>query len=62
MASETVGYTADGMIFFSAVAKTQEGTPAQLVFTWDPKQARRIAGWIMDAADKVDRPMIVIKN
>lgn len=48
-----VGYTEDGLVFM-LVHTTFEGKPTQTIFRWDPKSARGIAGFLIDAANKAE--------
>ena len=59
-ADETVGYTKDGLVFFSAMVETPDGRPMNVMFNWDPKRARQIADWILVAAREVNPPSMII--
>jgi len=59
-ADETVGYTKDGMVFFSAIVETPDGRPMNVMFNWEPKRAMQIAGWLATAAREVEPKSLII--
>ena len=59
-ADETVGYTKDGLVFFSAMVETPDGRPMNVMFNWEPKRARQIAEWISRAANEVKPKSMII--
>jgi hypothetical protein len=58
--NETVGYTKDGQVFFSAIIKDPNGKPMNVMFSWEPNRARQIADWLLVAAREVEPPSLII--
>ncbi len=59
-ADETVGYTDDGRVFFSAIIKSQDGKPMNVIFSWEPNRAMQIADWIIKSANEVKPKSLII--
>jgi hypothetical protein len=58
--NETVGFTNDGKVFFSAVVRDPDGRPMNIMFNWEPNRARQIADWLLVAAREVNPPSLIV--